>query len=129
MSQQASLNDRRQALCEKAMQANIPVIGTPIRPGQESSVCRVIIERLYAESGKLSERISRSDTAATAAASSPTAKPASSTAMPLLYAPQHPGCTVPPQADTGWIGETRPGLSCGDTAGDDAPVGDADDRS
>ncbi|MDZ7768425.1 MAG: hypothetical protein U5K38_04820 [Woeseiaceae bacterium] len=31
-------------------------IGTPIWLGEESSVCRRVIERLYAESGKLNDR-------------------------------------------------------------------------
>ncbi|MFU8878641.1 MAG: flavodoxin family protein, partial [Wenzhouxiangellaceae bacterium] len=43
------------ALCEKVMAANILVVGTPIWLGEESSICRVLIERLYAESGKLND--------------------------------------------------------------------------
>jgi len=43
-------------LCKQIMGANILIIGTPIWLGEESSVCRVIIERLYSESGKLNEK-------------------------------------------------------------------------
>ena len=35
-------------------------------------------------------------------------------AMNILCSLQHLGCTIPPQADAGWIGEVGPGLSCGD---------------
>lgn len=32
-------------------------------------------------------------------------------AMNLLHSLQHLGCTIPPQADAGWIGEAGPGPS------------------
>lgn len=35
-------------------------------------------------------------------------------AMTILYALQHLGYTIPPQADCGWIGEAGPGPSYGD---------------
>ncbi len=45
-------------------------------------------------------------------------------AMDILYALQHIGYTIPPQADCGWIGEAGPGPSYGDTVeGSDAPAG------
>ena len=37
-------------------------------------------------------------------------------AMDILYALQHIGFTIPPQADCGWIGEAGPGPSYGDTS-------------
>ena len=36
--------------------ADILVVGTPIWLGEESSVCRLLIERLYAQSGQLNEK-------------------------------------------------------------------------
>lgn len=36
-------------------------------------------------------------------------------AMGVLYALQHLGYSIPPQADAGWIGEVGPGPSYGDT--------------
>jgi multimeric flavodoxin WrbA len=36
-------------------------------------------------------------------------------AMGILYALQHVGYSIPPQADAGWIGEVGPGPSYGDT--------------
>ena len=38
--------------------------------------------------------------------------------MDILYALQHIGYTIPPQADCGWIGEAGPGPSYGDTEWD-----------
>lgn len=43
-------------LCRQVMEANILVIGTPIWLGEESSICRCVIERLYDESGKLNDK-------------------------------------------------------------------------
>ncbi|MFT6955657.1 MAG: hypothetical protein ACJAYC_000658 [Halieaceae bacterium] len=42
--------------------------------------------------------------------------------MTILYALQHLGYTIPPQADCGWIGEAGPGPSYGDES-DDSPIG------
>lgn len=36
----------------------------------------------------------------------------------VLYSLQHIGCTIPPQADAGWIGEAGPGPSYGDARED-----------
>ena len=38
--------------------------------------------------------------------------------MTILYALQHLGYTIPPQADCGWIGEAGPGPSYGDKTED-----------
>jgi hypothetical protein len=47
--------------------------------------------------------------------------------MDILYALQHIGYTIPPQADCGWIGEAGPGPSYGDSEWDgekiDPPAG------
>ena len=44
--------------------------------------------------------------------------------MSVLYALQHIGYTIPPQADCGWIGEVGPGPSYGDPVeGSDIPNG------
>ena len=48
----------------------------------------------------------------------------STTSAHILYAMQHIGYTIPPQADCGWIGEIGPGPSYGDVIeGSDVPVG------
>ena len=102
-------------LCQKVMEADILVIGTPIWLGEESSVCRRVIERLYGESGKLNDQgqylyygrvggciVTGNEDGV------------KHSAMTVLYALQHLGYTIPPQADAGWIGEAGPGPSYGD---------------
>jgi multimeric flavodoxin WrbA len=45
-------------------------------------------------------------------------------AMDILYAMQHIGYMIPPQADCGWIGEAGPGPSYGDTEWEGKPIND-----
>lgn len=100
---------------EKVKAADILVVGTPLWLGEESSVCRILIERLYAMSGKLNDKgqsiyygkvggcvITGNEDGIKHAA------------MTIGYALNHLGYTTPPQADCGWIGEAGPGLSYGD---------------
>jgi multimeric flavodoxin WrbA len=47
-------------------------------------------------------------------------------AMSILYAMQHLGLVIPPQADCGWIGEAGPGPSYGDEL-EDGPAGFANE--
>ena len=97
------------------MAADILVLGTPIWLGVKSSVCTQIIERLYSNSGKTNEQgqylyygkaggclITGNEDGVKACS------------MEILYALQHIGYCVPPQADAGWIGEAGPGPSYGD---------------
>jgi oligopeptide/dipeptide ABC transporter ATP-binding protein len=44
------------ALWEKVRAADILIVGTPIWLGEESSLCRVLIERLYGMSGMLNDK-------------------------------------------------------------------------
>ena len=44
------------SISEKVMSSDIVIVGTPIWLGEESSVCRLMIERLYSESGNLNEQ-------------------------------------------------------------------------
>jgi multimeric flavodoxin WrbA len=102
-------------ICMKVMAADILVIGTPIWLGEESSVCRRVIERLYGESGKLNDKgqyvyygrvggciVTGNEDGV------------KHCAMTVLYALQHVGYTIPPQADAGWTGEAGPGPSYAD---------------
>jgi multimeric flavodoxin WrbA len=96
----------------KVMAAEILVIGTPIWLGEKSSVCTQVIERLYAASGQLNEhgqyayygRVG----GCLVTGNEDGVKHCS---MSVLYALQHLGYTIPPQADAGWIGEAGPGPS------------------
>jgi len=103
------------ALCDKVMVADILLIGSPIWLGEESSVCRRVIERLYGESGKLNDQgqyIYYGRVAGCVITGNEDG--IKHCAMSILYALQHLGYTVPPQADAGWIGEAGPGPSYAD---------------
>ena len=112
-------NDDWPALCKRVMAADILIIGTPIWLGEESSVCRRVIERLYAESGKLNDKgqyiyYGRVG-GAIITGNEDGIKHCS---MTILYALQHLGYCIPPQADAGWIGEAGPGPSyCDEDSG------------
>jgi multimeric flavodoxin WrbA len=92
--------------------ADILIIGTPIWLGEKSSIAQKLIERLYAMSGKTNDKgqylfygkvggciITGNEDGV------------KHCAMGILYALQHVGYSIPPQADSGWIGEVGPGPS------------------
>lgn len=103
----------------KVMAADIVVIAGPIWLGDNSSVTKQIIERLYAHSGELNDKgqyifygkvggalITGNEDGIKHCASN------------ILYSLQHIGFTIPPNADAGWIGEAGPGPSYGDDVDD-----------
>ena len=102
-------------LHEKVMAAEILMLGTPIWLGEESSVCRQVIERLYGASGELNDRgqYAYYDRVAGTIITG-NEDGVKHCAMTVLYALQHIGYTIPPQADAGWIGEAGPGPSYAD---------------
>lgn len=102
-------------LWKKVVAADILVIGTPIWLGEESSVCRVLIERLYAMSGELNEKgqsVFYGKVGGTVITGNEDG--IKHVAMTTGFALSHLGYTIPPQADCGWIGEAGPGPSYGD---------------
>lgn len=108
----------------KVKSANILVVGTPLWLGEESSVCRVLIERLYGMSGMLNDRgqsvFYGKVGGCVVTGNEDGIKHA---AMTIGYALSHLGYTIPPQADCGWIGEAGPGPSYGDEMDDGGRVG------
>ncbi len=99
-------------LFERIFDADILVIGTPIWLGEKSSEASKLIERLYGMSGKLNEKgqylyydkvggciITGNEDGV------------KHCAMNMLYSLQHLGYSIPPQADSGWVGEVGPGPS------------------
>jgi len=107
------------ALWEKVKSANIIVIGTPIWLGEESSVCRILIERLYGMSGMLNDKgQSVFYGRVGGAVITGNEDGIKHSSMTILYALQHLGFVIPPQADCGWIGEAGPGPSYGDMVED-----------
>lgn len=100
------------AIQEKIMDANILVIGTPIWLGDKSSVATMAIERLYAYSGEQNEEGQyKYYGRAGGCIITGNEDGVKHCSMSILYALQHIGYTIPPQADAGWIGEIGPGPS------------------
>ncbi len=111
-------------LWDKVQAANILVIGTPLWLGEESSVCRVLIERLYGMSGELNDKGQSSYYGKTAGCViTGNEDGIKHAAMTIGYALSHLGYTIPPQFDCGWIGEAGPGPSYGDDKDDGTKVG------
>lgn len=95
--------------------ADILVVGTPIWLGEKSSITTMLLERLYAESGKRNEK-GQSSFYGKVGGCIVTGNEdgIKHVAMSVLYALQHVGYSIPPQADSGWIGEAGPGSSYND---------------
>ena len=96
----------------RVMACDILVVAGPIWLGDNSSVTKKIIERLYAGSSELNAagqyayygRVG----GCLITGNEDGIKHCS---MNILYSLQHLGYTIPPQADAGWIGEAGPGPS------------------
>lgn len=103
-------------IAERILDADITIIGTPIWLGEKSSQAQKLIERLYAMSSQTNDKgqyifygkvggciITGNEDGV------------KHCAMGILYSMQHVGYSIPPQADSGWIGKVGPGPSYGDT--------------
>jgi multimeric flavodoxin WrbA len=99
-------------LFKDIFEADILVVGTPIWLGEKSSIAQKLIERLYSMSGDKNDKgqylyygkvggciVTGNEDGI------------KHCAMGILYALQHIGYSIPPQADCGWIGEVGPGPS------------------
>lgn len=110
-------------LWKRVKAADILVLGSPIWLGERSSVCTQVIERLYAQSGQVNDAgqyVYYGKVGGCLVTGNEDG--IKHVAMGTLYALQHIGYTIPPQADAGWIGEAGPGPSYGDE-GENGPVG------
>ena len=96
----------------RLLAADILVLAGPIWLGDNSSVMKRIIERIYSLSGMLNDKgqylfygrvggclITGNEDGI------------KHCSMNILYSLQHVGYTIPPNADAGWIGEAGPGPS------------------
>jgi len=109
-------NDDWPQLQQKIMNADILVLGTPIWLGVKSSMATLVIERLYAYSGETNKQGQYAYYGKVGGCIiTGNEDGIKHCAMDILYALQHVGYTIPPQADCGWIGEAGPGPSYGDT--------------
>lgn len=124
MTEHGWTKDEWPELFEKVKAAEILIVGTPLWLGEESSICRILIERLYAMSGELNDRgqsIYYNKVGGCVITGNEDG--IKHTAMTIGYALSHLGYTIPPQADCGWIGEAGPGASYGDKQDDGSHVG------
>lgn len=104
--------DKWPELKERILAADILVIGTPIWLGEKSSEAQKLIERLYSLSGQTNDKgqylYYGKVGGCVITGNEDGAKHCS---MSILYALQHIGYSIPPQADCGWLGEIGPGPS------------------
>ncbi|MFP5361377.1 MAG: flavodoxin family protein [Thermoleophilia bacterium] len=100
------------ALFERVLAADILVLLTPIWLGEKSSVCTRVVERLYGNSHILNEAGQYAYYGRVGGAIiTGNEDGAKHCAMNILYSLQHLGYTIPPQADSAWLGEAGPGPS------------------
>ena|SRR3989344_5570498 len=96
----------------KVKPADILVLLGPIWLGDNSSVMKMVIERLYANSHLLNKEGQYADYGKVGGCIiTGNEDGIKHCAMNVLYSLQHLGYTIPPQADAGWIGEAGPGPS------------------
>lgn len=116
MTEHGWSTDEWPVLSKRVLDADILIVGTPIWLGEKSSEAQKLIERLYAMSGLTNDKgqylfygkvggciITGNEDGV------------KHCAMGILYSLQHVGYSIPPQADSGWIGTVGPGPSYGDT--------------
>jgi multimeric flavodoxin WrbA len=109
---------------KKVQAADIIVLAGPIWLGDNSSVMKQIIERLYANSHLLNAQGQYADYGKVGGCLiTGNEDGVKHCAMNILYSLQHLGYTIPPQADAGWIGEAGPGPSYGDKLDDGKVAG------
>ncbi|WP_072313854.1 flavodoxin family protein [Agrococcus sp. Marseille-P2731] len=124
MTEHGASEDAWPALWERVLAADILVLATPIWLGDGSSVYRRVIERLYAHSGELNDAgqsIVYGKVGGVLVGGNEDGM--KHVAREGIYALQHIGYTIPPQADAGWVGEAGPGPSYGDEQEDGSRVG------
>jgi multimeric flavodoxin WrbA len=99
-------------LFERVMEADILVLGMAIWLGEKTSVATKVIERLYGNSHLLNDAGQYAYYGRVGGCLvTGNEDGVKHCAMNVLYSLQHLGYTIPPQADSGWIGEAGPGPS------------------
>lgn len=112
MTEHGAATDEWPALYERVLAADILVLAGPIWLGDNSSVMKRVIERLYANSGLLNDRGQYAYYGRVGGCLiTGNEDGAKHCAMNVLYSLQHLGFTIPPQADAGWVGPAGPGPS------------------
>jgi len=99
-------------LYKKVQAADILILAGPIWLGDNSSVMKRIVERLYGNSAELNAEGQYAYYGKVGGCIiTGNEDGVKHCAMNVLYSLQHLGCVIPPQADAGWIGEAGPGPS------------------
>ncbi len=112
MTEHGADNDEWPQLFQQVLDAHILVLCGPIWLGDNSSVMKRVIERLYANShllNKAGQSIYYGRVGGCLLTGNEDGVKHCS--MNILYSLQHLGYTIPPQADAGWIGAIGPGPS------------------
>jgi multimeric flavodoxin WrbA len=97
---------------KRIQSSDIVIIGTSIWLGEKTSVCTMVIERLYANSHLLNKDGQYADYGKVGGCLvTGNEDGAKHCAMNVLYSLQHLGYVIPPQSDAAWLGEAGPGPS------------------
>lgn len=114
---------------KKVMTADILVLCGPIWLGDNSSVMKRVIERLYGNSALLNDKGQYAYYGKVGGCLITGNEDGyKHCAMNILYSLQHLGYAIPPQADSGWVGEAGPGPSYTDE-GSSGPANDFTNRN
>ena len=112
MTEHGAVTDEWPAIFPRVLAADILVVAGPIWLGDNSSVTKRVIERLYACSSLLNDAGQYAYYGRVGGCLiTGNEDGIKHCAMNVLYSLQHLGYTIPPQADAGWIGEAGPGPS------------------
>lgn len=112
-------SDEWPEIYKKVQAADILVLAGPIWLGDNSSVMKLVIERLYGNSADLNDDGQYAYYGKTGGCLiTGNEDGIKHCAMNILYSLQHLGYVIPPQSDAGWIGEAGPGPSYGDPKDD-----------
>jgi multimeric flavodoxin WrbA len=112
MTEHGWTSDAWPEIYPRVLASDILVIAGPIWLGDNASVTKRVIERLYALSGELNDQGQYAFYGRAAGCLiTGNEDGIKHCAQNILYSLQHIGYTIPPQADAGWIGEAGPGPS------------------
>ena len=112
MTEHGWAHDEWPAIQTKVFAADILVLAGPIWLGDNSSVMKRCIERLYGSSHLLNDKQQYAYYGRVGGCLiTGNEDGVKHCAMNVLYSLQHLGYTIPPQADAGWIGAAGPGPS------------------
>jgi multimeric flavodoxin WrbA len=112
MTEHGAASDEWPVLYSRVLGADILVLAGPIWLGDNSSVTKRVVERLYACSSVLNDQGQYAYYGRVGGCLiTGNEDGAKHCAMNVLYSLQHLGYAIPPQADAAWVGEAGPGPS------------------